>query len=162
MSSKHVTRNGTHQQFSIDPESKARLIYCQAGIEHFCGTEINQSAVVRLALRYMTFHLEEMLEANPPGESLQAALQYNLRTASEGSRSFPIASLAELKTLASLPSFAELKARLQPPQKATAELLGRPMFESRVRHLKPSHHSNSLKHRSPTSNTPPTQQKDNQ
>lgn len=143
--SKHVTRNGTHQQFSIDPESRARLLYCQASIEHFCGTEINQSAVVRLALRYMTFHLEGMLQASPIGTPLVTALKYNLRTSSDGSRSFPSASLAELKALASLPSFAELMARLQPPKQTFKQLLGRPMYESRTRHLKrPSSVTSSL------------------
>lgn len=109
--SKHVTRNGTHQQFSIDPESKARLLYCQAGTEQLIGTDINQSAVVRLALRYLTFHLERTLQANPPSETLLASLKYDLRTAIEGARSFPSFTLEALKAQPLPTSFAELTKR---------------------------------------------------
>lgn len=141
--SKHVTRNGTQYQFSLDPESKARLLYCQAGIEQLTGTDINQSAVVRLALRYLTFHLEEMLsgmspasEADPLSDTLTDALKYNLRTSLEGSRSIPVFTLDSLKALPLPVSFAELKARLQQSKVPDLkQLLGRPMYESRARRL---------------------------
>lgn len=138
--SKHVTRNGTHQQFSIDPESKARLLYCQAGIEQLTGTDINQSAVVRLALRYFTFHLEKTRQADPPSTTSTDALKYDLRTVLEGSRSFPSVTLEMLKGLPLPVSFSELKARLQGPPKAPdlKQLLGRPMYEGKARRLRPS------------------------
>lgn len=119
--SRHITRNGTRYQFSIDPESKLRLIYSQACIERLTNTEVNQSAVVRVALRYLVQHLEELSttttttssSTNPTGTT--DILKYHLRTAIEGSRSAPTASIDELKALASLPSFSELTAQLQQP-----------------------------------------------
>lgn len=78
---KHLCSNGTYYQHSIDPFTKARLVFAVSCTKHLTGIESSNSGIVRAAIEMYVRHLDELLElpkdhleVNTLGQRLRKAL----------------------------------------------------------------------------------------